>query len=193
MYFRPYNSQIGDVLVLTKPLGAQLATNIFRWMENNDDRYKKLTDILSETEVLIAYNHAIKSMARLNRNAARLMHKYNGHAATDVTGFGLLGHAQNLAESQINQVNYIIHTLPIIANMTVAAEALGNANFIKGTTAETSGGLLISIPKMNAIDYCNELSKLDGFPAWIVGEVIEGNNISEIIQHPTIIQVTLDK
>ena len=40
---------------------------------------------------------AMESMATLNSNAATLMRKYESHGATDVTGFGLLGHAENLA------------------------------------------------------------------------------------------------
>jgi selenide, water dikinase len=38
----------------------------------------------------------MESMAHLNRNAAKLMNKYKSHGATDITGFGILGHAQNL-------------------------------------------------------------------------------------------------
>lgn len=132
-------------------------------------------------------------MARLNLNAAKLMHKYQGHAATDVTGFGLLGHADNLAGSQKKKVKFIIHTLPIIDKMTAAAQVLGNTNFLKGTTAETSGGLLISLPKDQATLYCEELAKIDNYPAWIIGEVIEGDNTAEIIQNPNIIQITHDK
>jgi selenide,water dikinase len=41
------------------------------------------------------------------------MHKYNAHGATDVTGFGLLGHAQNLARHQKNEVSFVIHNLPV--------------------------------------------------------------------------------
>ncbi len=44
-----------------------------------------------------AYYLSMESMATLNVNAARLMKKYNSHGATDITGFGILGHAQNLA------------------------------------------------------------------------------------------------
>lgn len=58
--------------------------------------------------------------------AARLMHKYNAHGATDVTGFGLLGHAQNLAKNQKNEVSFVIHNLPIIAKMAAVAKACGN-------------------------------------------------------------------
>ncbi len=55
---------------------------------------------------------AMWSMARLNRTGARLMHKYGVHGATDVTGFGLLGHARNLASHQRAAVDLVIDTLP---------------------------------------------------------------------------------
>lgn len=72
--------------------------------------------------------------------AARLMHKYNAHAATDVTGFGLLGHAQNLAAHQKNEVSFVIHNLPVIAKMAAVAKACGNMfQLLQGLSAETSG------------------------------------------------------
>ncbi len=72
--------------------------------------------------------------------AARMMHKYNAHAATDVTGFGLLGHAQNLAAHQKNEVAFVIHNLPVIAKMAAVAKACGNMfQLMQGLSAETSG------------------------------------------------------
>merc|ERR1711971_182152 len=47
--------------------------------------------VVSEEDVRKAYQRAMDSMARLNRTASRLMHKYNAHAATDITGFDFLG------------------------------------------------------------------------------------------------------
>lgn len=72
--------------------------------------------------------------------AAGLMHKFQAHAATDVTGFGLLGHANNLAAQQRNEVAFVIHNLPIIAKMAAISKACGNLfNLVQGTSAETSG------------------------------------------------------
>lgn len=72
--------------------------------------------------------------------AAGLMHKFQAHAATDVTGFGLLGHASNLAAQQRNEVAFVIHNLPIIAKMAAISKACGNLfNLVQGTSAETSG------------------------------------------------------
>jgi len=69
------------------------------------------------------------------------MHKYNAHGCTDVTGFGLLGHASNLAKIQKSEVSFVIHNLPIIAKMAVVAKHIKNDMFglHKGSSAETSG------------------------------------------------------
>jgi len=83
--------------------------------------------------------------SRLNRStysvlAARLMLKFNAHAATDITGFGILGHAQNLAQVQKANVTLVIHNLPIIAKMAAAAKQCGTMfGLMQGTSAETSG------------------------------------------------------
>ena len=72
--------------------------------------------------------------------AARLMSKYNSHGSTDVTGYGLLGHANNLAKIQKNEVGFVIHNLPVIAKMAAVSKACGNMfGLMQGTSAETSG------------------------------------------------------
>lgn len=157
---RPDNAVVGDVLVLTKPLGTQVAVNANQWLDFQD-RWNRIKLVVSEDDVRKAYLRAMDSMARLNRtgttilfcristyvknfngklSAARLMHKYNAHAATDVTGFGLLGHAQNLAAHQKNEVSFVIHNLPVIAKMAAVAKACGNMfQLLQGLSAETSG------------------------------------------------------
>ncbi|CAF4416436.1 unnamed protein product, partial [Adineta steineri] len=112
----PENAIVGDVLVLTKPLGTQVAVSAHQWLEN-PDRWNRIKSVISEDDVRKAYQRAMNSMARLNKIGASLMHKYNAHACTDVTGFGLLGHAQNLAKHQKHDVSFVIHNLPIIAKM----------------------------------------------------------------------------
>lgn len=52
---------------------------------------------ISESEIRNGYELAIESMATLNVYASNLMKKYQSHGATDITGFGILGHAKNLA------------------------------------------------------------------------------------------------
>ena len=88
------------------------------------------------------------SMARLNRIGARLMHKYNAHGATDITGFGLLGHAQALARNQKNEVSFVIHNLPVIAKMAAVAKACGNMfQLLQGTYVIFWGVIFILVPK----------------------------------------------
>lgn len=68
------------------------------------------------------------------------MHTFNAHAATDITGFGILGHAQNLAKQQRSEVSFVIHNLPIIAKMAAISKACGNhSRLLQGTSPETSG------------------------------------------------------
>ena len=102
--------------------------------------WDRIKDVVTEEEVRKAYHEAMFSMARLNRNAAKLMHTFSAHAATDVTGFGILGHAENLVKNQKKDVSFVIHTLPILANMTTVFNNCGiNFKLLKGFSAETSG------------------------------------------------------
>lgn len=185
----PLNVVPGDVLILTKPLGVQMACNAKRWSEN-PSKWENISKVLSLDQLKAVYNTAVKSMTRLNKTAAVLMHKYDAHAATDVTGFGLLGHAQNLAESQTKKVNFVIHSLPVIEHIVDVAKAVNMyEKFMRGTTPETSGGLLIAISKENACNYLEELKSLENWDAHIIGDVIEGDNEAEIIAEPNIITV----
>lgn len=63
---RPDNAEDGDVLVLTKPLGTQIAVNAHQWMEQ-PDRWKTISDCISKEGVIKAYQRAMSSMSRLNR------------------------------------------------------------------------------------------------------------------------------
>lgn len=73
----------------------------------------------------------------------------------DLTGFGLLGHAQAMARNQKNEVAFVIHNLPVIAKMGAVAKACGNMfQLLQGHAAETSGGLLICLPREQAAAYC---------------------------------------
>ena len=98
----------------------------------------------------------MESMATLNKDSARLMRKYKAHGATDITGFGLLGHAQNLATAQIDPVDIVVHTLPVIHKMDVINNEVLNFKLLDGYSAETSGGLFIMLPPEAAKDFIKE-------------------------------------
>lgn len=170
----PSNAKPGDAIVLTKPLGTQLATNANIWWAEKGEKYEKLAQRLTDSNILETFEIAVKSMTHLNMNGASLMHKYSAHAATDVTGFGLLGHALNLAEFQTECVEFVIDTLPIIRNVLQIGELVGQDKKLKsGKAVETSGGLLICLPAENAQAFCEEYTAMHANKqkAWIVGHV----------------------
>merc|ERR1712168_8593 len=147
-------------------------------------------EITTKDEVKAAYRDTTLSMARLNLIGAKLMHKHQARAATDVTGFGILGHAKNLAENQIKAVSFTIHTLPIITNMVKIAKGVGNMfQLMQGFSAETSGGLLMAISKEGAEAFINEMKELEDCEAWIIGSVDVGERTATIVKEPTIIEV----
>lgn len=186
----PYYAQVGDCLVLTKPLGTQLATNAFIWMAEDSDNWKKLSEKFSKADIETTYRVALESMSRLNRSGAELMHKFGAHAATDVTGFGLLGHADNLVKFQKESVDFEIDTLPIVKNVLEIAELLGrSAKLMAGKAVETSGGLFISLPADKAQHFCEEYEKVSGHAAWVVGRVVAGSRTVKISSNPTILSV----
>ena len=57
---------VGDVLVMTKPLGTQVAVNAYQWLDQ-PDRWNRIKLVVSEDDVRKAYQRAMFSMARLNR------------------------------------------------------------------------------------------------------------------------------
>ena len=123
-YIIPDTAVVGDVLVLTKPLGTGVALNCYQWL--GSERWSRIKLVIGEEEARKGYRRALDTMARTNRSSAILMHKYNAHGATDITGLGLLGHAMALAKNQQNEVSFVIHNLPVIAKMAAVAKACGN-------------------------------------------------------------------
>lgn len=194
-FILPVGALAGDVIVLTKPLGTQVAVNLHQWLHLSPSPWwEKVKHVVTPEEVLTAFKASEASMSRLNKTAAKLMHRYAARAATDVTGFGILGHASNLASNQKEDVWFEIHTLPVIRKMREADEAVKNMfQLLKGLSAETSGGLLVCLPEGNAEDFCREMQSLDGCPAWIVGRVKKGeegkSRAAQIIQDPKVIEV----
>eukprot|EP01128_Nolandella_sp_AFSM9_P009530 TRINITY_DN6131_c0_g1_i1.p1 TRINITY_DN6131_c0_g1~~TRINITY_DN6131_c0_g1_i1.p1 ORF type:complete len:314 (+),score=77.60 TRINITY_DN6131_c0_g1_i1:302-1243(+) len=168
----PSGAIAGDVLVLTKPLGTQIAVNLHEYLQLEDlKQWSKCEGKLTKKEADEAYLLAVASMLRLNKTAAMLMHRHGAHAATDVTGFGLLGHATNLAENQKASVTFKIDSLPIIKGMEVAASIYPFFKLMMGYSAETSGGLLVALPAEKATLYMQDLMEIDGTESWIIGKV----------------------
>ncbi|GJQ10104.1 hypothetical protein GpartN1_g4862.t1 [Galdieria partita] len=176
--FQLSESQVGDILVLTKPLGTQVAVNLHQWLVSKPDLWKQVEGVIHEDEVLWAYDVATESMQRLNRTAATLMKKYNAHAATDVTGFGILGHARNLARQQRRHVSFVLECLPCIKGMAKVDRCVKQGDrfqLCRGLSAETSGGLLIALPVDSVESFLNEIYLEEGWKSFVVGRVLDGN------------------
>jgi selenide, water dikinase len=175
----PNNAKAGDKLILTKPLGTQVCVNLVQWFIEKKPAWEKSKEYITENEMWKCYYKAEESMSRLNINGARLMEKYKIGACTDVTGFGIKGHCENLAKAQKEELKFVINLLPIFPKMDLINDNVFNFKLSQGYSAETSGGLLIAIDKEDAENYVEELARL-GERAWIVGEIIEGNREVEI-------------
>lgn len=183
-------AEAGDVLVLTKPLGTHVACTAHMWMEQNQEKWNRIKQVITEQDVERGYRDAMFNMARLNRNASALMGQFNAHGATAVAGYGILGHAKLLAKRQRNQVNFVIHNLPVFTKMNTIAKAMGNTfGLQQGVAPEISGGLLVALPREQAAKFCADLRKLEGHQAWIVGIVEAGDGNATVIDRPRIIEV----
>ena len=142
----------GDVLVLTKPLGTGILSNALKKGALDEDQIAE----------------AVRWMTTLNAGAARAMLEANAHAATDVTGFGLLGHANEMARASGVALRIAAESVPAYAlaremlavgicpggSRANAREHAAFAAFDGGvpddlrlllSDAQTSGGLLIAV------------------------------------------------
>jgi selenide,water dikinase len=172
----PIHAQAGDALILTKPLGTRLATNGPIWMKAKSPNWDLMSPHLTPQQINETADAVIQSMAMLNKVAAELMHKYDSHAATDITGFGLVGHGENLLSYQKQSLDFIIESMPLIKHVpTIASSVNQLPRLLGGKMVETSGGLLIALPSDNAQAFCDDFRDLTGKESWIVGKVVQGN------------------
>ena len=172
-------AQPGDVLVLTKALGVGVITTALKAALADDS----------------ARDAAYASMAALNAKAAQAVREVSRvHACTDVTGFGLLGHSYEMASGSGVTVRLHGAALPLLPQAEELADmgivpggAYRNRDYVKphlrvldgaqrarldlAADPQTSGGLLVSIPRADAEEL---LEKLHAFAPWsaIVGEVL---------------------
>ena len=167
----------GDLLVLTKPLGSGVLSTAEKG------------GIIREAEHL----EAVKTMATLNKYAAELAKEFQVHCCTDITGFGLAGHAMEMAKGSKKTFVIYAEKLPVLSGAREYAEmglipagAYRNREFLEKDMEsrisgwredllfdpQTSGGLLLAIPTEDAAGLMGRLSGLE-LPSAVVGEVTE--------------------
>ena len=147
-------AQVGDRLFLTKPLGIAPAMAAYRLRK--EEEAKELLEDVQPDLVEAAVVDAIESMITSNKPVAEAMQKVPVHAATDVTGFGLKGHAANMAI--LGKVDIIINQLWVIHGTPLLAKIFGYP-LLEGEAKETAGGMLIAVAKENADALQSELDK----------------------------------
>jgi len=175
-------AQLGDKVILTKPLGIQ---PVMRLLRLSDSEQKEIASIVSEDELSNAIDLAIRVMTTSNRDAAFAMLETGVNAATDVTGFGLLGHASNMAEQ--SSVSIRINTLPVIRGAPQVANALGYP-LLQGKASETAGGLLISLPK-ERVDQLLGALKERGVIGYVIGDVQKGQRKAFLDEDSEVLEV----
>ena len=179
-----YNSTAkdGDLLFLTKPLGTQPIMAILRVPPEEQE---ELTKDIPKHVVSKAIDKAIESMTTPNKDAAEAMIEAEVNAATDVTGFGILGQATTMAKR--SNINIMLHTLPVIEGAIELSKEFGYG-LEEGVSAETSGGLLISTPKKKA-DLLISLLERRKIPAYEVGTVKMGEGNASLSKKLEMIEV----
>ena len=189
---RPDKAEPGDLLVLTKPLGTQIVGNLALWMLDDERWDGTVSKLIDEPTARRAIQVGEESMMRLNKVPAKIMAECGAHAATDVTGFGILGHAANLAHVQLAEVDFEIETLPIIKGLVPLEKGVTiDYRLTRGFSAETSGGLLVVLPPHRVDEFLTKMKDAGEPDAWIVGKVVEGTRIARIAegQNLTILDV----
>lgn len=175
-------AQVGDKLFLTKPLGIAPAMAAYRLRKEEDG--KELLKNVPEELVETAINEAIKGMISSNKPVAEAMQIVPVHAATDVTGFGLKGHAANMA--MLSKVDIIIDQIPVIRGTPVLTEIFGYP-LLQGEAKETAGGMLIAVSKEDAEPLIEEFEKRK-ISHFEVGYVATGSGNVNVLKTAKIVE-----
>lgn len=184
--FTKSGAQVGDLLVLSKPLGTGTISTALK------------RGIADPAHVATM----VESMKRLNRAATQAAQAVGGiKAATDITGFGLLGHAMEMVEASDRRFVFEMNQIPLLDGATTYAADFvfpgGMSNnklhFEKEVTfaasipedrqwllwdPQTSGGLLIAIPADRLAEF-QSVCRRDGRnqTMWVIGQVTTGSGI----------------
>jgi len=156
----------GDIAVLTKPLGIQSAMRSYRDLK--DEKRESLLAEFDEPSLLKMQDCAVRIMTQSNLEVAQAMNKVGVSAATDITGFGLLGHASNV--STLSGVDVVINQVPVIKGTLELAKFFGH-NLSTGYGAETAGGML-AFMKPAKVDQFHEFLADKDLPCWTVGKAM---------------------
>ncbi len=175
--YRNNTPRIGDVLILTKPLGMGVLTTGIKADMVEPKTIEKVASILSE----------------LNYKPSLIMQKYDVSACTDVTGFGLAGHAYEMSDEKVT-IKFDFDSIPMLdeayelADMgIIPAGTYNNMSYIKDKVkatkeykneiffydAQTSGGLLIAVSEKDANALVQELKNESFLYSSVIAQICE--------------------
>ncbi len=175
-------AQVGDRLFLTKPLGIAPAMAAYR-LRKEEEGKELLSDVPADL-IDAAVNEAIEGMISSNKPVAEAMQKVPVHAATDVTGFGLKGHAANMAV--LGKVDIVIDQLAVIRGTPVLADIFGYP-LLTGESKETAGGMLIAVAQDDADRLQDELDKRR-VKHFEVGYVAKGSGNVDVLKNAKVLE-----
>lgn len=157
----------GDKLILTKPIGIQAVMASYRILKDMPE----MLETYSPSELQKSIDIAVEIMTTPNQNVVKTIHSYKDfsfiHAMSDVTGFGLAGHTQEMLQS--SKLSATLDRIPYIKLAKDLSDDLGYA-YDDCKCHETAGGMLISVDNKQVEEFSNTLSS-NGINNWIVGSI----------------------
>ena len=179
----------GDTLVLTKALGTGFITTAFRAGRCPDDAFAAATD----------------GMSQLNKAGSEAAQAVSAHAATDITGFGLAGHAREMADSsnvtlvlEVDRLPILPHAIELALSGNKTRASASNRSFVDPAMriegqpdsnlleilfdAQTSGGLLISVASDRAEELVAKSRAAGAQSTCVVGAVLDRQEVALVVR-----------
>lgn len=188
--FKNYGSQPGDVIIITKQVGSGLINTAIK------------ADMAEKSQI----DEVVTVMTSLNKKAKEVIENYPISACTDITGFGLAGHAMEMAASSkvtfeidVNKVPYIDGALEMAKMGLVPAGTYNNKDYISGDVEsinieecyldlmydpQTSGGLLITLAESEVENIMKDFeNKNMDTKVAVIGRVLEKQEKSIVLKN----------
>ena len=175
--------KVGDLLVLTKPLGFGVTTTALKQQKSDEQ------DVVE----------AVNWMKQLNKTASQLAGEFGLQGGTDITGYSLLGHGMEMAQASGVSLKFDLASVPFLTGARTYAEkgifpggafdnrkhfetkvefaaSIDEPNQMLLFDPQTSGGLLLGVPREKLDSFLVRAGELDQ-SVWTIGEVQPGSGI----------------